>query len=319
MRSTRAADRADFEIEGSWPPPGYLGRYPTSMLEALYTVYWDQLDHAYGVATNIPERIRAIASSRGAKQESAIDDFANDICHQGSAYAATVPCIPFICEIISNPRIPRRHRLISLLLTIAIGLDDDMFHDGTRITEYEIGQERAANEWPASKKRPTFWGPFVWLECYTAVQRTVPKLLTLLHDKNRLVRLHSQYLLAWFPKERRRTLGALRRSMNNADRWDDLANSILCVGLLEWHAAVTRTSRPFVRPLLKHRREQVRYAAAIYLSWHEPSVGAYEIMRELSTRDDFEYSAPLPFNSYDWTGFARDQLARVWGEPAEVG
>jgi hypothetical protein len=107
--------------------------------------------------------------------------------------------------------------------------------------------------------------------------------------------------------------------MMDAKRWDDLANSILCVGLLEWQADVSRSSRQFVRPLLKHRREQVRYAAAIYLSWHEPSVDAYEIVRELSSRDDYECCAPLPFNGYDWTGFARKQLTRVWDEPVEVG
>lgn len=284
------------------------------MLETLDTVDWSQLDHAYGTAANIPELIRAIASSRGARQDSAIDDFANNICHQGSAYAATVPCIPFMCEIISNPRIPRRHRLVSLLLTIAVGLDSDMLHDGTRIPEYKRRQKDAARNWPLNKKRPTFWGPFVWLECYSAVQRTVPGLLPLLNDKNRDVKNRTQYLCAWFPEKHRRTLELLRRSMIDAKRWDDLANSILCVGLLEWQAAISRSSRQFVRPLLKHRREQVRYAAAIYLSWHEPSDGVHEIMRELSTRDEYEWCAPLPFNGYDWTGFAKSQLTHVWGE-----
>ena len=31
-RSTRAADRADSEINGSWPPPGYLCRSPRNMM-----------------------------------------------------------------------------------------------------------------------------------------------------------------------------------------------------------------------------------------------------------------------------------------------
>jgi len=289
------------------------------MLEDLDTVACDELEHAYGVASNIPKRIRVIASSRGAEQESAIDDLGNDICHQGSAYPATVPCIPFICEIIGNPRVPRRHRLVSLLLTIAIGLDDDMLHDGTKITDYEIQRQHEATNWPANKKRPTSWGPFVWLNCYSAVERIVPQLVNLLRDKNRLVRLNAEYVLAWFPRERQRTLGPLRRSMKNAKRWDDLANSILCVGLFEWQATVGKTTRHFVRPLLTHRREEVRYAAAIYLSWHEPTDAAQDVLRELSTRDDYDYNAPLPFNGYCWAGFARQQLAHVWGEPVEVG
>ncbi|MFT4557141.1 MAG: hypothetical protein ACI92S_002502, partial [Planctomycetaceae bacterium] len=29
-------------------------------------------------------------------------------------------------------------------------------------------------------------------------------------------------------------------------------------------------------------------------------------------------NAPLPFNSYNWAGFARQQLANVWGESVEA-
>jgi hypothetical protein len=107
--------------------------------------------------------------------------------------------------------------------------------------------------------------------------------------------------------------------MRSAKRWDELANSTLCVGLLEWQSAVGRTSRQFVRPLLTHRREEVRYAAAIYSSWHEPTDAARDILHELSTRDAYDYNAPLPFNGYCWAGFARQQLTRVWGEALEVG
>ncbi|MGN6545008.1 MAG: hypothetical protein ACTHK7_08155, partial [Aureliella sp.] len=66
------------------------------MLEDLDTIPWETLRHAYGVASNIPERIRAVASSRGAAQIAAINELGNDICHQGSACSATIPCIPFI-------------------------------------------------------------------------------------------------------------------------------------------------------------------------------------------------------------------------------
>ena len=49
-RSTRAADRADSEIKGAWPPPGYLGRsiarrFPLHLQECL--TRHDSLDFAY--------------------------------------------------------------------------------------------------------------------------------------------------------------------------------------------------------------------------------------------------------------------------------
>ena len=46
---------------------------------------------------------------------------------------------------------------------------------------------------------------------------------------------------------------------------------------------------------------------------------ALDVLRELSTRDDYDQNAPLPFNGYGWSGFARQQLAHVWKEPVEVG
>ncbi|HUG66481.1 MAG TPA: hypothetical protein VMM76_08860, partial [Pirellulaceae bacterium] len=60
-------------------------------------------------------------------------------------------------------------------------------------------------------------------------------------------------------------------------------------------------------------------AAAIYSSWHEPTHRARNMLRELSTRDDYDQNAPLPFNGYGWAGFARQQLAHVWGDAVEVG
>jgi hypothetical protein len=287
------------------------------MLDGLDKVPWENLSHAYGTATNIPDRIRAIVSSRGARQEAAIDEFGNDICHQGSSYSATAPCIPFICAIINNPRMPRRDQLVSLLLTIAIGLDRDMLYDGIRLTDYLARLEREAANWPASRPRPTSWGPFVCLETYFGVQRAVGGLIGRLHDKNRLVRIHTTYLLAWFPSKRRTTLPLLRTAMTSAKRWDELANSILCVGLLEWQAALKRTSHAVVHTMLGHRREEVRYAAAIYLSWHKPTDEVKDILLELSARDDY-YNAPLPFDSYEWTSFAGRQLGRVWGEHVDV-
>jgi hypothetical protein len=216
-------------------------------------------------ATTVPDRIRAIASMRGAAQENAIDTLGNEICHQGSSYSSTAPTVPFLLEIVRQPQIPRRDRLVALLLTIAVGLDSDLLYDQTKLSEYIAKQERDAAGWPKSRPRPVSWGPFIWLECYSSVRRAVPTLIRLLDDRSRGVRIHTAYLLAWFPSECHKSLPPLRRLMKAARRWDELANAILSVGLLEWQASVRSRSRTFVRPLLDDRREAVRYAAAVVL------------------------------------------------------
>jgi hypothetical protein len=287
------------------------------MLEGLDDIAWDELVHAYGPATTVPDRIRAVASMRGAAQENAIDTLGNEICHQGSSYSSTAPTVPFPLEIVRQPQIPRRDRLVALLLTIAVGLDSDLLDDQTKLSEYIAKQERDAAGWPKSRPRPVSWGPFIWLECYSSVRRAVPTLIRLLDDRSRGVRIHTAYLLAWFPSECHKSLPPLRRLMNAARRWDELANAILSVGLLEWQASVRSQSRTFVRPLLDDRREAVRYAAAVYLSWHEPAPAVKSVLQELSERDDYNQCAPLPFNGYDWSGFAAQQLAVIWGERRE--
>jgi len=78
------------------------------MLENLDAVAWDELEQACGVASSVPRRIRVIDSSRGAKQESAIDEPGNDISHHGSDCPTTGACVPFTCEIMDNPHASRR-------------------------------------------------------------------------------------------------------------------------------------------------------------------------------------------------------------------
>ena len=49
------------------------------------TVPWDQLQHAYGAASDIPPLLKQIAVAKGRKLASPIDELYSRVLHQGAA------------------------------------------------------------------------------------------------------------------------------------------------------------------------------------------------------------------------------------------
>ncbi len=80
------------------------------MLEGLDDVPWDQLQHAYGAASDVPGILRDIA--RGDAE--AVDALYGNVWHQGTVYEATAPTVPFLVQLleVSGPsRVPLLHLL----------------------------------------------------------------------------------------------------------------------------------------------------------------------------------------------------------------
>ena len=66
---------------------------------------WERLSHAYGTASNIPDLLRALASSVGPKagyQEEPWFTLWSSLCHQGDVYTASYAALPHIVEIASK-------------------------------------------------------------------------------------------------------------------------------------------------------------------------------------------------------------------------
>ena len=96
------------------------------MLEGLDEVPWDELEHAYGRAGDVPGQIRDLLSGSAEKRESALSELFGNIHHQGSLYSATAPAVPFLAEVAryeeAHPRV--RIELLWLLAAIAAGGSD---------------------------------------------------------------------------------------------------------------------------------------------------------------------------------------------------
>jgi hypothetical protein len=91
------------------------------MLEGLDAINWEQLTHAYGEATNVPEMLRGLASPDRDERENALDGLFWSIHHQGTIYEATAPAVPFLLELAGSPEVRDRDRIVDLLAAIAGG------------------------------------------------------------------------------------------------------------------------------------------------------------------------------------------------------
>jgi hypothetical protein len=91
-------------------------------LAGLEAVPWQQLEHAYGPASDVPALLAAVRADDDRAGE-AIDELFSTICHQGTVYSATVPAVPFIAMLALDDGLPveRRALLALLLFMIARG------------------------------------------------------------------------------------------------------------------------------------------------------------------------------------------------------
>ncbi len=91
------------------------------MLKALGTVDWGALRHAYGVADDVPDLLRALASSDETQRVEAVKALFGNIWHQGTVYPATAAAVPFLYELLSGVDVPGKSDIAGLLASIAAG------------------------------------------------------------------------------------------------------------------------------------------------------------------------------------------------------
>jgi hypothetical protein len=284
------------------------------MLDGLDEISWSELEDCYGPATSIPNLIRGLTCKDVQRQAKALGELGNRICHQASCSQATAPAIPYLLELARSLSIQNRERILALLQTIAIGLDFDQRYYQTKMADELAEWERQTASMTERQKRELSWGPAIGLACYSGVRIGVPDFISYLNDRNRRVRIQAAYILAWFPADYRKSLPRLRERMVTVRGTDERACSVLSVGLLEFQACVARPSRSFVRPLINDRRELVRYAAALYLYWHEPNDDVMALIRELSQNDGYDGyvgSKSLLFAGYAWNQYA-ERLLQIY-------
>jgi hypothetical protein len=229
------------------------------MLRRLDAVDWAAVGHAYGLATDVPDLVRALRSPDPTAREGAQGALVGTIVHQGTRYAATAPAVPFLAELALAPDTPDRHRLVVLLTCAAVGYDQASLPAG--IVEGSLEELARTTNTPGDEQT---YGPWA-LAAYQAVQAAVPSLLPLLdHDDVRLRRAVA-HLLAWFPRWAPASLPRLRARLAAEADPDATATMLVALGLLAGVQAQTADA-PRLTRLLGDADAVVRWAAAVALA-----------------------------------------------------
>jgi catechol 2,3-dioxygenase-like lactoylglutathione lyase family enzyme len=92
-----------------------------AILVGLDDFDWSSVEHAHGVATDVPDLLRALASDDGDVRCDAYGGLYNTIIHQDSVYSASVEAIPFLMQLLNAPEVEDKNLLLSFLLEIGEG------------------------------------------------------------------------------------------------------------------------------------------------------------------------------------------------------
>jgi hypothetical protein len=99
-------------------------------LAGLDDVPWVDLQHSYRMADDVPGHLRAMQAGVREGRYPPSAQLANHIVHQGTRSQAAIHTVPFLVRMALDPRQINRHKIVGLLIVIAIGLDNNYLPNG---------------------------------------------------------------------------------------------------------------------------------------------------------------------------------------------
>ena len=277
----------------------YNHRATKRMLDQLDDIPWFELTHAYGSAVDVPEQIRALASTNGKQREEALWQLYGNIFHQGTRYEAAPYAIPFLYELIEDPTTPDKAQLVFFLVSLALGYAESFLPNG-------IDRDGLRNLDP-SDSDPSYL-------CYQAVRRGVPTLLSLRNHEDESVRNAAVYALAWFPQDAEASLPRIESLLSTEPNRCQVANVILSLGLLSRSSGIP-FDRSRIETYLSHDSLLLRTSAAIALATESMEKQVIEILTGAVRRSsEFdEIRSGIAFNCGDLVGYAGMILTQAGG------
>lgn len=92
-----------------------------SILDRLHSVEWDQLNHAYGPASDVPGELGALTLGTDAMRRAAWTELWGTVHHQGTVYEATVPTVDVMADLAGRREFPDRREALCMLCALAEG------------------------------------------------------------------------------------------------------------------------------------------------------------------------------------------------------
>ena len=237
------------------------------MLERLDRIDWANLGHAYGEASDVPGQIRALLSPDAKAREGALWSLYGNIFHQGTRYEATAHAVPFLFEMAESPATPDRHRLLGLLVDLALGYAEEYLPFG--MDPDEVFSPDADAEADKTEEDDEFGGDWVeWARAaYEAVEAGTGLFVKWTRDPDAQVRAAAVYALAWFPRRARGSVTAVRHVATTEPDPLQRANALLSLALLDraLGEGAGEDAELFTGLLREGNPPPVRLAAAIAL------------------------------------------------------
>jgi hypothetical protein len=210
-------------------------------LDGLDEIHWDQLNHAYGPATDVPallrELIDADVQSPGDSNHPLWHLYGN-IYHQGTVYPATPHAVPFLIKLAANPNVRPRADIVGLVGAIAQSEPEG--------------------------------------ESHAAVAAGIDVYVRMLQESDRRLRLAAAHTLSAFPEHEERLSLLLRKAFEVESDSLSQAGMLLCLGQIGSSRA--ETTELLSHALADTMVHPVRAAAAASLAilLHENSPPATE-------------------------------------------
>ena len=111
-----------------------------SILLAIDKIPWPDITHAYGPANDVPELILAITSCDDDVRNKAWHQLHGNLWHQGSVYEATAYAVPLFLELLKEPTVPSKHRILGYLALLFTGRSYWDVHQHLRIAQDMVKQ-----------------------------------------------------------------------------------------------------------------------------------------------------------------------------------
>ncbi|MBD3192757.1 MAG: hypothetical protein GF308_19110 [Candidatus Heimdallarchaeota archaeon] len=251
------------------------------MLEGLDTTNWEELTHAYGEASDVPELIRALTSKRPKVRKKAQWRLYGNLFHQHKVYEATAVAVPFFYELLEMPKVKDKAWIIEYLLNLALGnpkiylpyggpnvegWKKSLKREKERKGRGEFDRTIMGEEFDKQMQKNLIANITNGIKCYKAVQKELPNLYPFLEAKNEKIRIMTVYFLAWFRENAETSLEKVRLLRTKETSANSIANAIISSALLASYLNETKDKELFEGYLKEEYPIIVRTAAAIGLA-----------------------------------------------------
>ena len=284
-----------------------------ALLEKVNEVNWESLKHAYGSAKDIPNDLWNLASPDEKIRGKALYNLYGNIFHQGTRYEATPYAIPFLYELIQAEAIKDKHKIVALLINLALGYEEEYLPEGVDVEKFKKELlESKAQMTPEQKANCERYGysASALINCYEYVKRGIPILLQYLKNEDKNLRKSVIYAISWFPELAESSIAKITDQLPNLEEEKEIANAILSIGLLARRSS-KESNLSRLRKYLSADSQLVRICTAIALAKHPIEKKILEALIDgLIASDDLDQVEEIRFNEGRISGYASLTLSR---------